>query len=108
VFNFFLPSAVREAIIRYPVVSARSPGISDPRPGLTLEKLVADLASSLAETEKLLSGPLPANVDELRLDHAVLGNNSIAQVLRNMTAHEERHQDQMARIRSNPGFPKAF
>ncbi len=106
VFNFFLPSAVREAIIRYPLVSARSPGISDPRPGLALEKLAADLALSLAETEKVLSGPLPANVDQLRIDHAVLGNNSVAQVLRNMTAHEERHHGQMARLRSNPNFPK--
>ena len=49
-FNFFMPSALREALIRYPLVSARNPVVSAPRLGLSAEKLIADLTSSLMET----------------------------------------------------------
>ena len=108
VFSFFTPSAVREAIVRYSLVPARSPKISDPRPGLTSEKPARGSGSlSMAETQKLLSGPLPANVDKLTIGHPVLGTNTMTQMLRILTAHEERHQDQMGRIRSNLKFPKA-
>ena len=105
VFNFFVPSVFREVMVRYPLVAARNPTVSEPRFGLTAEKLALDMAASLIETEKIFSGPLPANVEELTIDHPILGNNTIAQMVRIMTAHEERHQGQMAGVRSNPKFP---
>jgi hypothetical protein len=105
VFNFFMPSALRELMVRYPLVAARNPNVSEPRSGLTSEKLAVDLAASMVETEKVFSGPLPPNVEELTIDHPILGNNTIAQMVRIMTAHEERHQGQMAGVRANPKFP---
>jgi hypothetical protein len=106
-FNFFVPSMFRELMVRYPVLSARHPTVSHPRDGVIPEQLAIDMAESLAKTEQVFKGPLPANIEDLRIDHPVLGNNSIAQLLRIMTAHEERHQGQMAGLRSNPNFPAA-
>ena len=107
VFNRFVPTAVRETMVRYPFVAAVNPKASQPRADLKLEKLRADLAASLAETEKLLRGPLPPNFERMRMDHPVIGNNNPIEMCRIMIAHEERHQGQIAHIRRNSKFPKA-
>jgi uncharacterized damage-inducible protein DinB len=105
--NFFVPHVLREAMVRYPVVNAINPRISEPRGGLTLEKLRADLAASLVETTKLFAAPLPPNLDQVTVSHPALGNNNPVELLRIMIAHEERHQGQMQSIRGSANFPKA-
>jgi uncharacterized damage-inducible protein DinB len=104
--NFFVPHALREAMVRYPVVNAINPRVSEPRAGLMLEKLRADLAASLVETTKLFAGPLPPNLDQVTVSHPALGNNTPVELVRIMIAHEERHQGQMQSIRESANFPK--
>jgi uncharacterized damage-inducible protein DinB len=106
-FNVFVPHALREALVRYPVIEALHPKVSEPRGGLALEKLREDLAASLAETMQLFQGPLPANLERLRVNHATLGNNNLIELFSIMVAHEERHQGQMESIRRNASFPRA-
>jgi uncharacterized damage-inducible protein DinB len=106
-FNVFVPHALREATVRYPVMNALHPKVSEPRAGLTLEKLREDLAESVVKTTKLLGGPMPPNLERLTVSHATMGNNSPVELFSIMIAHEERHQAQMQSLRSNANFPKA-
>ncbi len=105
IFNYFVPSAVREMAIRYPLVSAVNPTSSEPRAGRPVHELSADLAASLEETDKLLRGPLPQNVEVPVIDHPIMGRNNIRQLLRIVIVHEERHQGQIAAIRAMEDFP---
>jgi len=102
----FMPQAVREAVIRYPIVSAVNPTASTPRPGLELGAVRTALAGSLAETEKLLLGSLPPNVETPVIDHPIMGRTNIRELFRVVIVHEERHQAQIARLRARADFPR--
>lgn len=106
-FNLFVPHVLRETMVRYPLVAALNPRSSEPREGLEIEKLREDLAAALAETERFFAAPMPRNINELTIDHPVLGNNTIPQMFRIVIAHEQRHQEQMAGVRAHANFPKA-
>jgi uncharacterized damage-inducible protein DinB len=105
-FTLFVPHVLRRAIVRYPLVAALNPNASEPRGDLSLSKLRVDLAASIEATTKLLQGPLPADLERLTIDHPVIGSNNIVELLSIMSAHEERHQGQIQRLRKNTGFPK--
>jgi hypothetical protein len=105
-FNLFVPHALRETMIRYPIVASLNPRQSQPREGLALGKLRQDLARSLEETEEFFARPMPRNADELTINHPILGNNTIVQSLRILIAHEQRHQEQMERIQARADFPR--
>src|SRR5882724_1248633 len=107
VFNLFVPHVVRETMVRYPLVSALNPRRSEPREGLVIEKLRVDLAAALAETESFFREPMPPNINELTINHPVMGNNNIPQMFGIVIAHEQRHQEQMAAVLAHPSFPKA-
>jgi uncharacterized damage-inducible protein DinB len=105
-FNFFVPHVVRETMVRYPLIAALNPRQSAPREGLVVETLRADLAVSFAETEEFFLAPMPSNLDQLTINHPVLGNNSIPQLFNIVIAHEQRHQGQIADLRAQANFPK--
>jgi hypothetical protein len=102
----FMPQAVREAIIRYPIVSATNPSASTPRSNAEIGVVRTALAASLAETEKLLCGPLPPNVEEPVIDHPIMGRTNIRELFRVVIVHEERHQGQIASLRARADFPR--
>ena len=105
-FNLFVPHVLRETMVRYPLVAALNPRSSEPRQGLAIDKLRKDLAAALAETESFFATPMPPNINELTINHPVLGNNSIPQMFRIVIAHEQRHQEQMSGVRAHANFPK--
>src|SRR4051812_22465710 len=107
VFNLFVPHVVRETMVRYPLIAALNPRSSQPRDDLVLEKLRTDLAAALAETEDFFREPLPPNINELTINHPIMGNNNIPQLFGIVIAHEQRHQEQMAGILAHPSFPTA-
>ena len=45
-------------------------------------------------------------VERLTINHPILGNNTIPQLLRIMVAHEQRHHEQIGRVRAAAGFPR--
>jgi uncharacterized damage-inducible protein DinB len=106
-FNVFVPHALREALVRYPVMNALHPKVSEPRAGLRLENLREDLAASVVKTVQLLDGPMPLDLERLTVSHATMGNNSPVELFSIMIAHEERHQGQMQSIRGSANFPKS-
>ncbi len=105
IFSRFVPRPVLETMVRYPIMSALNPKISEPRHGLKLESLIGDLTASLAETEKLLLAPMPANISGPTIDHPIMGRNNLLDLVRIVIAHEERHHGQIASIRAEARFP---
>jgi uncharacterized damage-inducible protein DinB len=93
-------------VIRYPIVPAVNPTASTPRSDLELALVRAALAASLVETEKLLFGPLPPNVERPVIDHPIMGRTNIRELFRVVIVHEERHQGQMAALRKRADFPR--
>jgi len=104
-FSTLLPHAVRETLLRIPLVPSGAPTLSMPRSGLTANQLRTNLAEALAATEHLLQTGLPAGFERMRAEHPVLGINTPAEVLDLMSAHEERHQRQIRALLNAPGFP---
>ena len=105
-FNLFVPHVLRETMVRYPLVAALNPRSSEPRQGLIIEKLREDLAAALAETESFFRTPMPPNINELTINHPIMGNNTIPQMFRIVIAHEQRHQEQMSGVMAHATFPK--
>ncbi|HTM50635.1 MAG TPA: DinB family protein [Bryobacteraceae bacterium] len=106
IFNLFVPHVVRETMVRYPLIASLNPRSSEPREGLTLEKLRRGLVAALVETDSFLRSPMPRNFTELTISHPIMGNNTIPQMFRIMMAHELRHQEQMSGLRAHGSFPK--
>ena len=108
VMNMFVPQALRETVLRFPVMKAKNPKISEPAPAKPVAVLRAQLASSLAETQAMFAGVLPANAGRVTVSHPVFGRNTIANVLGLMAAHEERHGAQINGLLRQPGFPSGI
>ena len=107
VMNTFVPHSVREALLRFPIMKAKNPPVAEPEPAKPIATLRDQLASSLAETEALFAGGLPENAARVTATHPVFGRNTIAEILRLMTAHEERHCGQIGAVLRHRGFPEA-
>ena len=105
-FNLFMPQVVRETVIRHPIVASRAARSISPREGLSLPRLRQDLVMSLEQTDAFLTIPMPSNLDELTINHPVMGNNTIPQLFRILIAHEQRHHEQIDRLQAHSGFPK--
>ena len=99
VLHAVTPFGVRLAVMRKPgIVSAAAPKVAEPIGGRTLAQLREDLAAEMNETAALFAGDLPEGLPRVRARHPLYGSNSVAQVVRLMAAHEERHQHQLRRI----------
>ena len=95
VFNFFLPSMVREAFLRSPLIPAQSPPVLRPSAGRGRESLLADLENSQEETESLFAENRDLDFGEFRYYHPLFGFNGVDGILRLMVSHEQRHQVQL-------------
>ena len=105
-FNLFVPHVLRETMVRYPIVASLNPRQSRPREGLVLGKVRQELVKSLEETEEFFASPLPRNLDDLTINHPIMGNNSIPQLFRIVIAHEQRHHEQIERLQADSKFPR--
>jgi uncharacterized damage-inducible protein DinB len=105
VMNMFMPHAVRETLLRFPVMKAKNPMVAEPAAAKPIGELRRCLASSLAETEALFAGELPDNAGRVTATHPVFGRNTIAKILALVTAHEERHGTQIGSVLRHRGFP---
>ena len=106
VMNFFVPTAVREMIVRNPVVKSTAPALGTPtrRP---LDLLRKNLAAAVQETRELFDTKADLRFSEMRVLHPLFGNNTVPGLLLICAAHEKRHQTQIAKIIADPAFPRA-
>lgn len=103
--NLFLPGAVRETLTRHRIMPAQAPSIAIPRKGRGVEELRKELEESLALTEKLFHSNADLDFREMRLSHPLMGSNNVLQLVRIMTLHEQRHQEQIRAVQRAPGYP---
>ena len=103
--SLFTPNFMREALIRYRVAPAQAPRIAEPRKGRALNDLRRDLQSSLAETVSLFDSSAGLDYRAMRSSHPLMGTNNLLQLVRLMTMHEQRHQEQIRIIERSPAFP---
>jgi hypothetical protein len=80
------------------LVWAAAPKVSEPLRARALEELRADLGAEMRVTAALFEGDLPDALPRVRAAHPLYGSNNVAQVVRLMAAHEERHQHQLRAI----------
>lgn len=96
VANLFLPAALRDLMTRHAWVPAQNPTVATPRRGRPGDELRADLAASLAATRALFAANPGLDFSRMVHYHPLLGSNTVPRMLRFMTLHEQRHQDQLA------------
>lgn len=93
--SMFVPSSVRDALVRSRLLRFQHPEVADPRPGRSSDELRQELQLSLETIEQLLFDNTDIDFRRLRVQYPLLGDNSVLQLLRFMAAHEQRHQGQI-------------
>lgn len=105
--NAFVPGSVRNYLTRNRLVPFQNPDVAAPRRGRPARLLRQDLLASLEETEALFRANPELDYGEMEVRHPLLGRYDVPGLLRFMSAHEQRHQSQLADIISDPRFPRA-
>ena len=96
----FLPSSVRESMIRSRSFPIRNPSQWLPEEGRSIEELRADLETSMTKLEAMVESHANIDYDELVLDHSVFGRHTLPQLLEVLTLHEEWHHPDIERVLS--------
>ena len=105
--NMLVPDGLRNYLTRNRVVPFRNPDVAAPRSGRPSLRLRGDLADSLRETETLFQTNPDLDYGEMVVRHPLLGRYDVPGLLRFMSAHEQRHQSQIADILSDSPFARS-
>lgn len=100
--NMFVPESLRNYLTRTRLIPFRNPDPATPHHGRSAAELRRDLIASLQETERLFQSNPQLDYDEMFVQHPLLGRYDVPGLLRFMSAHEERHQAQIASIQGAP------
>jgi hypothetical protein len=98
--NMFVPDRLRNYLTRTRVVPFRNPDPATPHSGRTGAELRDDLMASLQETAKLFQNNPDLDYEGMFVQHPLLGRYDVPALLRFMSAHEQRHQSQIAGVQS--------
>ena len=98
--NMFVPESLRNYLTRTRVLPFSNPDPATPRRGRSATELRGDLKTSLQETEMLFQINPDFDYEEMVVQHPLLGRYNVPGLLRFMSAHEQRHQSQIAGIKS--------
>ena len=95
----FVPGAVREMLIRYSFLPGQAPGVANPRWGRSGAELTAGLRASIDQTAAIFESNRDLDFHAMKAQHAMLGTNSVPELLRITALHEQRHQRQIESVR---------
>ena len=99
VVTMFVPPVVRDLMIRYSsVLKGQTPKAAIPAKGRPAAELVEAMRRSWEQTRDLLAANPGFAWDRMRVQHPLLGINSVPQLVRLTALHETRHQDQIGRV----------
>ena len=96
--NMLVPNSLRNYLTRRRLVPFQNPDAAAPRRGRTASALISDLTDSLKETTTLFQSNPHLDYGEMVLRHPLLGSYDVPGLLRFMSAHEQRHQSQIADV----------
>lgn len=105
--NMFVPESLRNYLTRTRLIPFRNPDPATPHHGRSAAELRHDLIASLQETETLFQSNPQLDYHEMIVQHPLLGRYDVPGLLRFMSAHEERHQSQIAGIQTASFSPKS-
>ncbi len=103
--NMFVPNSLRNYLTRNRLIPFRNPDAASPRRGRPSNELCSDLIASLRETERLFQSNPQFDYEEMIVQHPLLGRYDVPGLLRFMSAHEERHQSQIASTQTASSSP---
>lgn len=103
--NMFVPNSLRNYLTRNRLIPFRNPDAASPRRGRPSHELCRDLIASLQETERLFQSNPQLDFEEMIVQHPLLGRYDVPGLLRFMSAHEERHQSQIASTQTASSSP---
>ena len=103
--NALVPDGVRNFLTRNRLVPFQNPDQATPRRGRAAEQLRRDLRDGLSETEALFRTNPDLDFGGMVVQHPLLGRYDVPGLLRFMSAHEQRHQSQLADLLSDPRLP---
>lgn len=101
VANLFIPSLVRESMIRYQIFPAQRPDIAQPVMGKPKAELTGALEDSLRDTIELIQANRELPFSRMTVEHPVLGKSDLPFLVKLTALHEQRHQKQLAEILVN-------
>jgi hypothetical protein len=96
--NAFVPDCLRTYLTRNRLVPFRNPDQAAPRRGRDGAQLRRELADSLRETEAVIRDNDDLDYGGMFVQHPLLGRYDVPGLLRFMSAHEQRHQSQLAAV----------
>lgn len=96
--NAFVPDCLRTYLTRNRLVPFRNPDQATPRRGRSGAQLRRELQDSLRETEALFQKNPDLDYGGMFVQHPLLGRYDVPGLLRFMSAHEQRHQSQLADV----------
>src|SRR5262245_2958978 len=99
IMNRFVPEAIVNLMMEYPIVPTRNPDGATPRPRRQATELSGELRAGLDDTMRLLSENRDLDFDRMVSEHPLMGSNTVPKVLALLTRHERRHQRQMDVVR---------
>lgn len=98
VANLFIPTMVRELMIRRQIFPAQRPDIAKPVRGKAKADLTGTLERSLRATVELIEQNRDLPFSEMKVEHPVLGTSDVPFLVRLTALHEQRHQEQLLEI----------
>lgn len=96
--NMLVPDSLRNYLTRNRLVPFQNPDAAAPRRGRTASALISDLTDSLEQTRALFQRNAHLDFAEMVLTHPLLGSYDVPGLIRFMSAHEQRHQSQVADV----------
>ncbi|MEZ5400207.1 MAG: DinB family protein [Bryobacteraceae bacterium] len=96
--NLFVPSGMREFMIRNEVFAGQRPDVAEPASGKPLGELIEALHASIREADEMLRGNADLPFARMVVAHPLLGRSNVPLLVRLVRAHEMRHQRQIGAI----------
>ncbi len=105
IMNRFIPQAVRDFAVEYPLLPMRNPAVATPRRGRAGAELRDELVSSLERTRTLLASNADLAFERMVSEHPLMGAANVPQIFAFLARHERRHQSQIEKVRTDARFP---
>ena len=104
----FMPDVIVDTLTVMPLLPVRNPDIATPQANRNAAELTGELATSIDDTRLLLEANGDIDFRELISQHPFTGYSNVPRILRFLAMHERRHHNQIARVKAEPNFPRAF
>ncbi|HVT60573.1 MAG TPA: DinB family protein [Thermoanaerobaculia bacterium] len=101
--TLLMPGPLQDFATRSRLIPAQNPTVTTPRRGRPADELRQELSASLAATRAVLAANEDLDFGRMVYQHPLLGRKNVAEMLRFLTLHEQRHHEQLTIALAAPG-----